>query len=95
MKNFQRCHAVQHIEIRNDILQFERHGNNEVLTVYLNFGKKPASLTYEGPWTLIKTIDSSDKQWNGPGSQLPDNIKQKQSFTINPFSAVVFDRTAE
>jgi maltooligosyltrehalose trehalohydrolase len=95
MKDFQRGHAVQRIAIHNNVLHFERHGNNEVLTVYLNFSKKPETLTHEGPWTLIKTLDSSDKQWNGPGSQLPDNIKQKQSFIINPYSATVFDRTVE
>jgi len=95
MKNFQRGHAVQHIEIHNQVLHFERHGNNEVLTVYLNFGEKAETLIHESPWTFIKTIDSSDKKWNGPGSKLPDNIKQKQSFIINPYSAAVFERTAE
>jgi len=95
MKNFQRGHAVQHIEIHNQVLHFERHGNNEVLTVYLNFGEKSETVIHESPWTFIKSIDSSDKKWNGPGSKLPDNIKQKQSFIINPYSAAVFERTAE
>jgi maltooligosyltrehalose trehalohydrolase len=95
MKNYQRGQAVQQISIHNNVLQFERHGNNEVLIIYLNFGKAPETITYEQSHTLKKIFDSSDKQWNGPGGGLPDYIKQNQSVSLNPLSAAAFERIVE
>lgn len=95
MKNYQRGQAVQQIAIHNNVLQFERHGNNEALIIYLNFGNTPETLTHQQPHTLKKIFDSSDKQWNGPGSKLPDYIKQNQAISLNPLSSAVFERTVD
>lgn len=91
MRNFRRNDAVRNISVQNYLLQFERHGNYDVLIVCLNFGKEPQSMQLEQ--SCIKIFDSSDKQWKGPGSQVPEVVQPEQQFSINPYAAIVFERT--
>jgi maltooligosyltrehalose trehalohydrolase len=95
MKYYQRADAVQKITVHNNILQFERHGNDDALIIYLHFGKTPVTLLYEQPYTGKIVIDSSDELWGGPGSQLPCCLQQGQSISLNPLSAAVFERTSQ
>jgi maltooligosyltrehalose trehalohydrolase len=93
LQNFRRYNAVQKIRIQNNLLLFERHGNDEVLTVCLNFGREPESLVLEQSHRYKTLIDSSDKQWEGPGSLLPAVVQPGQPVLINPLSAIVFEQT--
>lgn len=94
LQNFRRYDAVRNIRIRNNLLQFERHGNQEVLIVCLNFGKDTESLVFEQTHTYKTLIDSSGEQWEGPGSLLPAVVQPAQPVLINPLSATVFERTS-
>ena len=38
---------------------------------------------------LKKIFDSSDVQWNGPGTITPDIVKE--AFDVNPNSALIFE----
>lgn len=95
LKNFVRGDAVQQISIYNNVLYFERHGNNDTIVIYLHFGKTPETLVNERPVTLKKLFDSSNESWHGPGSAVPAFINKGQSFSLNPLSAVVFERQAQ
>ena len=92
MQNFRRYDAVRNISIQNNLLQFERHGNNEVLHVCLNFGKEPEKLVLEQSHTWKTLIDSSGEQWEGPGSLLPALVQPAQPVLVNPLSATVFEQ---
>jgi maltooligosyltrehalose trehalohydrolase len=89
LQNFQRGDAVRNIRIQNNILQFERHGNEDMLVVCLNVGKEPESLQFEN--TSTKVFDTSDVEWRGPGSLAPGTVQPEQPFLINPLSALVFE----
>ncbi|WP_207515128.1 malto-oligosyltrehalose trehalohydrolase [Longitalea luteola] len=91
LRNFRRNDAVRNITVQNNILHFERHGHYDVLTVCLNFGAAPQSVQLEQ--SCLKIFDSSDKKWEGPGSQAPEVVQPAQSFSMNPYSAVVFEQT--
>jgi maltooligosyltrehalose trehalohydrolase len=93
MKNYERSSAVQHVAVCNNVLQFERHAENHILAVYLHFGQSTESLTYQSDFKIKKLFDSSDQSWNGPGNQIPCCVQAGQSITLNPLSAVVFERT--
>jgi len=91
LQNFRRNDAVRNIRIQNEVLQFERHGNEDVVIICLNFGKEPESVQFEQ--ACIKIFDSSDVAWEGPGSLAPAVAQAEQPFLINPFSALVFEQT--
>ncbi len=95
MQSDDRATAVQHVRVHNNVLQFERHAGGQVLQVYLHFGKEPRTLSDDSGFTYKKLLDTSDTAWNGPGSQLPDRVQPNQSFTLNPLSAAVFERTTQ
>jgi maltooligosyltrehalose trehalohydrolase len=91
LQNFQRGDAVRNIRMQNDVLLFERHGNEDALIVCLNVGKEPESLQFEN--ACIKIFDTSDVEWRGPGSLAPAKVQPEQPFLINPLSALVFEPT--
>jgi maltooligosyltrehalose trehalohydrolase len=92
MQNFRRYDAVRNIHIHNNVLQFERHGNDDMLIIYLNFGKESESIEHEQSYGYKKLMDSSDELWDGPGSLSPDIIQPGQPFLLNPLSASVFEK---
>jgi maltooligosyltrehalose trehalohydrolase len=91
MQNFRRYNAIRNIRIKNNVLQFERHGNNEVLIVYLNFSKEPQSMVNEKAVACTVLIDSSSEQWEGPGNVTAGAIQPGEPFQLNPTSAIVFE----
>ncbi|THU40207.1 malto-oligosyltrehalose trehalohydrolase [Niastella caeni] len=93
MQNFRRYDAVRNIRIQNNVLQFERHGNEESLIVCLNFGKEPESLLFEQSHTYKKLIDSAGDQFGGNGSLTSSIIRPGQPFLLNPLSVCVFEPT--
>jgi maltooligosyltrehalose trehalohydrolase len=91
MQNFRRYNAVRNIRIKNNVLQFERHGNNEVLIVYLNFSNEPQNMVNEKAVACHVLIDSSGEQWEGPGNLTAGTILPGEPFQLNPTSAIVFE----
>ena len=90
LQNFRRNDAVRNIIVQNNVLQFERHGNGEVLFICLNFSKDPESVQFEQGYK--KVFDSSDTTWGGPGSLAPAITQPGQPFLLNPLSAIVFEQ---
>ncbi len=84
MQNFRRYEAVRNIRIHNNVLLFERHGNDDMLIVYLNFDKEPQSMVNESSYQYNVVIDSSGEQWEGPGGLLPVTVKPGEPFLLNP-----------
>jgi maltooligosyltrehalose trehalohydrolase len=65
-------------------------GESRVLCLF-NFNESESKATFPGKgdgWTKI--LDSSERLWNGPGSSLPDGIRQGTGFTINGRSCGVY-----
>jgi maltooligosyltrehalose trehalohydrolase len=91
LQNFQRGDAVRNIRIQNNVLQFERHGNEDQVIVCLNVGKEPESIQFENAYT--KVFDTADVEWRGPGSLAPATVQPEQPVLINPFSVLVFEQT--
>jgi maltooligosyltrehalose trehalohydrolase len=89
LQNFRREDAVRNIRVQNKVLHFERHGNSAILLICLNLGDEPASMQFEKTGT--KVLDTSDVEWNGPGSLAPAVVQPEQPFLINPFSVLVFE----
>ncbi len=66
-------------------------GAREVLCL-LNFSEKVAECAFpgrRGPWR--KLLDSSEGQWYGPGSELPDRVEGKCRLKMAPRSCVYYD----
>ena len=91
MQNFQRYSAVRNIRIKNDVLQFERHGNKDMLIVYLNFSKEAQSIVNENRFPCNVVIDSSAEEWEGPGNLSSAMVQPGEPFLLNPLSATVFE----
>ena len=91
MQNFRRYNAVRNIRIKNNVLQFERHGNDDVLIVYLNFDKEPQNMVNDKPDACNIIIDSSAGQWEGPGNLTAGLVQPGEPFQLNPTSAIVFE----
>ncbi len=89
LQNFRRGDAVRNIRVQNKVLHFERHGNGAVLLICINLGNEPASIQFEKTGTRI--FDTSDVEWNGPGSLAPTVVQPEQPFLINPFSVLVLE----
>jgi maltooligosyltrehalose trehalohydrolase len=69
------------------------HENNQVLCI-MNFNIKNGHFTAtnlpDGSWR--KVLDSSDKRWNGPGATTPDSCGSFNSFLIEPYTIVLYQR---
>jgi maltooligosyltrehalose trehalohydrolase len=91
MQNFKRYNAIRNIRVHNNVLQFERHGNNDMLIIYLNFSKEAQSLVNENPDACKVVIDSSGTEWEGPGNLSAITVQSGEPFLLNPFSATVFE----
>jgi maltooligosyltrehalose trehalohydrolase len=84
--------AVKNIQVRDNTLIFERHGNKQVLYIYLHFGHVSDKLVHEPSLALKKLLDTSEPAWHGPGSMVTEIVKAGEPFTLNPLSAVVFEQ---
>jgi maltooligosyl trehalose hydrolase (EC 3.2.1.141) len=70
------------------------HGDSHIWSL-LNFNKQKSSIVLnipEGTW--IKLLDSSEQEWHGPGSLLPETIAEKTALTFDPFSFVLYLKEA-
>jgi maltooligosyltrehalose trehalohydrolase len=92
MQNFPRYDAVRNIRIYNNVLQFERHGNDDVLIIFLNFGQDAENIQSEQLGACKLLMDSSDELWEGPGSISPALIQTGQPFLLNPLSVIVLEQ---
>ncbi len=65
-------------------------GSDQAL-VLLNFNKsdmKAGPINYENNWK--KVLDSSEKRWNGPGTQLPDLLQHNDEILMRAESFVLY-----
>src|SRR5690606_15172732 len=56
----------------------------------LSCSDQPArfSLPVEGRWR--KVLDSADRQWNGPGATLPEQVQEGEEVGMPPLSCALF-----
>lgn len=83
---------VSGVETDKLILLKRWHNDNQLYCI-MNFNKKDISITADlggGEW--LKIIDSSDKIWMGPGSSLPEKIKNKDNLTIKALSLALYEQ---
>jgi maltooligosyltrehalose trehalohydrolase len=96
--------ALAHLSKEDmDVLEYEREkvlvirrwsSTDEAVTVF-QFGEASATISIplpEGRWT--KRLDSADKQWAGPGSQVPDEIISEAEIALylSPYTFILFLR---
>ena len=61
-----------------------------------NFEQNDVSIAVSmpaGPWN--KVIDSSDSAWNGPGSLLPERIRNNDQVTMHGQSVALYMREGD
>ena len=69
-----------------------RWNENSQICSLMNFSKKQATWRaklLKGNWQ--KRLDSSDSQWLGNGSSLPEILTQEQDLTIQPHSFALYE----
>jgi maltooligosyltrehalose trehalohydrolase len=84
------CLDVRADEKKKTIFIRRWKGGNQALVVF-NFNKsdiKAGSINYENNWK--KVLDSSDKRWNGPGTQLPDLMQQNEEILMRAESFALY-----
>jgi maltooligosyltrehalose trehalohydrolase len=67
-------------------------GSESVLLLY-SFASTPTKLGFEKlqvDKSWIKLLDSTDKQWDGPGSEVPDEVHPGDVIVLQPRSCAVF-----
>lgn len=73
------------------LLTLRRWSQDSHIFCLMNFSNRPetaSDLVPEGTWQ--KQLDSSDSQWLGNGSSLPQTIAQEQDLTIQPQSFALY-----
>jgi maltooligosyltrehalose trehalohydrolase len=66
------------------------HGGSDVCSIF-NFNKQDVKFMPplpEGKWQKI--LDSSDEEWDGPGSLLPDSFATGEEIVLRQHSASLF-----
>jgi 1,4-alpha-glucan branching enzyme len=77
---------------QNKIIFLRRWSQDSQVFCVMNFGEQEATLKVElprGNWQ--KRLDSSDSQWLGNGSILPQRLTQDQDLTIQPQSFALYE----
>jgi maltooligosyltrehalose trehalohydrolase len=79
----------------NKILYVHRKSADQELLLVINFNKQDIDETHhfpgKGDW--IKILDSADKKWLGPGSEMPYTFSNRLDINIKAESIAVYRRT--
>ena len=81
------CHSDE----KDKTLFIRRWKENDQALIMINFNKSDINvgpLNSEIKWK--KVLDSSDKRWNGPGSQLPEQILLNDEITMRAESCALY-----
>ncbi len=76
------------------VLCIKRHHENSQVLCWLNFGSEAVKITDSNKSkTWKKILDSSEQEWGGTSSQLPEKLDESNNseLTINPYSVVVYE----
>jgi maltooligosyltrehalose trehalohydrolase len=83
---------MRSLQDKSILLWHRRIGNRQIQCV-MNFSDKKQKLPIYAPQkSWVKILDSADRKWKGPGSQLPSKIMNKQQVTICPWSIAIFEQ---
>ena len=66
-------------------------GENPTLYILFNFDEKDSTLSPFTEVGLRKLMDSSDTEWNGPGSLSPDHVASDTPLPVRARSVVVYE----
>ncbi|MEN8262194.1 MAG: malto-oligosyltrehalose trehalohydrolase [Nitrospirota bacterium] len=86
-KNCLDCHSDEN----DKTLFIRRWKENDQALIMINYNKSDVNagaLNSEIKWK--KVLDSSDKRWNGPGSQLPEQILLNDEITLRAESCALY-----
>ncbi|HYX08896.1 MAG TPA: DUF3459 domain-containing protein, partial [Bacteroidales bacterium] len=76
-----------------DLIYIHRQAANEKAGIFMNFDSKVVSADYlPGTDVWAKLLDTSERDWGGPGNNLPEVINEHTVLNINPFSLVVYNK---
>ena len=76
-----------------NLIYIHRHFGNKQVWTFMNFDSEVVSADYlPGTEVFKKVLDTADKAWGGPGSNLPEIIKEHTVLNLNPFSLVVYEK---
>ncbi|MEM7554335.1 MAG: malto-oligosyltrehalose trehalohydrolase [Cyanobacteria bacterium P01_A01_bin.84] len=78
--------------INSEVIQLQRWDENSKVLCWLNFAQEPVTIIEYIPtekWQ--KVLDSTDSQWLGEGSKLPEKLVEKQeNILLSGHSVVVY-----
>ncbi|WP_013324267.1 malto-oligosyltrehalose trehalohydrolase [Gloeothece verrucosa] len=83
---------ISFLEDEKIISVYRWSADSEVIYL-LNFNGKEVDYSLvipSGNWQ--KRIDSSESQWQGSGSKLPQSLSQSQSLNLSPYTAVLYQK---
>ncbi|KIH78066.1 maltooligosyl trehalose hydrolase [Geoalkalibacter ferrihydriticus] len=76
------------------LLWLRRWSGKDELWLLANFNNKEISCSFPGRGSAYrKLLDSADRQWQGPGTRLPDNIEGRCKLNLAPQSLAVYQMT--
>lgn len=89
--HLEKKHLPIHVLPQDKVLIFKRNWEKSRILIILNFNeiKKTVRFTFPaGKWK--KLADSSDHQWRGPGSLLPEYLIKGEKLTLRPASLSIY-----
>ena len=87
-KNNLEVHSLE----EEKILWVYRHAPESKVFYVMNFNGGPSNCSLsipQGNWTKI--LDTSDQQWMGPGSEMPDRLSPGETFKLKPWSLTLYE----
>jgi len=83
--------SIQVQRIGENILIIDRIHNAHHIRIFFNFGKENQCVYNQG-FQYKKVLDTSDVIWHGSGGSAPAHIETNTSVSLNPLSAVVYEK---
>jgi len=80
-----------HVLHQDKVLIFKRNWKKSRVLIIINFNEKKKTVRFtffSGRWK--KLADSSDHQWRGPGSLLPEYLFKGEKYTLRPTSVSIY-----
>lgn len=81
-----------HSQEEEKILWVYRHAPESKVFYVMNFNGEASSCSLsipQGNWSKI--LDTSDQQWMGPGSEMPDRLSPGETLKLNPWSLTLYE----
>ena len=84
-------HVSVHVLPQDKVLIYKMNWKKSRVLIIINFNEKKKTVRFtffSGRWK--KLADSSDHQWRGPGSLLPEYLFKGEKYTLRPTSVSIY-----